>query len=264
MKIFTLLKSALIAIAVALAFGSCSNSKLQQVVDSANAQCPYSLGTFGTMTSVTLDSGNVVFTYEVANDSATLQTLEKSEGLALNIVNTMLANPDNDTKELLELMVSQRAGMRFVFRDKGGEISQSAIEPDVLKVLISNEKNVALDKEHNEAMVSDTTEADLAKLVEETNKTFPLEMGNGMTLERIEIEGSYIVYHCLLNEQDLTIKAVEKDAQNVKKTMLKAIPRIEQFKALCKAYDKGLIYRYRGEKSGNTFGIVITAAELGN
>ena len=123
---------------------------------------------------------------------------------------------------------------------------------------------MALQKEHNEAILVDTTEADLLDNVERCNEGFPLTLGNGMTLERIEIEGSYIVYHCLLNEEVLTIKALEKDAHNIKKTMLTALPRVEQFKALCKAHGKGIIYRYRGQKSGQTFGIVITASEMGN
>lgn len=264
MKKVSILKRVLGFAFVIVALMSCNSSKLQETVDAANEKCPYELGQLGKLNSVVLDKENVVFNYEVNEDCFSLDSLKLGEQLAQSLVKNLLANPDNDTKELLEVMVSQRVGLKHVFNgNKSGRRVESLIEADVLKVLIGTEKSVALDNVDNlPKAVVDSTEATLQKELDEANRLCPQVLGNGMTLEKVELEGSYIVYHCALDEDVLTIKAVEKDAQNVKKTMLTALPKIRQFKALCQAQQKGLIYRYRGLKSGNTFGIVITTAEM--
>ena len=264
MKHFGFLKQRVGIAFVALLLASCNSSKLQQAVDAANEACPYELGQLGKLNSVVLEKEYVVFNYEVNEDVFSPDSLKAGEQLAQSLIKNLFANPDNDTKELLKVMVDQRMGMKYVFSGKkSGHTTESLIGADVLKVLVGTEKSVALDKEESlPQAVADSTAATLQNELDEVNKICPLILGNGMTLEKVELEGSYIVYHCTLDENVLTIKAVEKDAQNVKKTMLNAIPKIRQFRTLCKAQEKGLIYRYRGLKSGNTFGIVITTAEM--
>lgn len=243
---------------LALTLAACSDGKLEKTVAAANAACPYALGQTGELTGVTLEDGRVVFTYFIDEDVLPLATIDGNAAHADRLATALLKSPDGDTKELLAVLKAEGRGLRFVFSSRqSGKTVVSDIGADRLKKL--DDKTAK--KAAAPVALPDTTQA-LAARVAAANRNYPQRLGNGMTLERIEVEGGYLVFHCALDETVLRIADVEANAESVKKSMLKTLPALKDFTALCKAYGKGIIYRYRGEKSGNTFGIVITTAEL--
>ena len=255
-------------LAVGLLTTACSEQKLDEIVSSAAQSCPMDLGKMGKVTNVAQNDTAVVFTITVQEDSISIDSIKSQQSEAEKLIRALLSVPDGDTKELLSVMVAQKKGLQYVFvGDKSAKTSSMGVTAKRLSQLVDpNGKAIDNPERRIRKNATDT----LQNMLVQARKILPQKVGNGIVVEKIEIEGAYIVYHCLLDGTGLTIDKIEGNAAQVKKDMIKILPKMGDISRVCIEGNLGLIYRYHTPKPAKdskerqkSFGIVITPAEMG-
>ena len=117
------------------------------------------------------------------------------------------------------------------------------------------------------ACVSCNTGVKLKKVVEEFNKSCPMEVDEYTTLERMTDEGNYLVCNYTVHEEDITIAVLRSFQSTLKDNLICDLKTtgdkdVEDLLKVCKEYNRGLIYRYKGNISGEILDIVIEQSEL--
>lgn len=241
---------------------ACGSGTLSDAVATANAKCPYALGKTGQLLSVTETADAVVFSYLVDEQIFPLENLKTQGEAAKAQLASLFSDPDNDTRELLALIAAEGKSLKYDFKGKNQQASHAlSFTPEETSKMISKKKDAA---KKAEAPLQEETcdEAVVAEKIAEANRHFPQALGNGIRIDSIEAEGRFLVYHCGLAETSLDIATIEKHADDVKKSIIKAQGKLGTFATLCKSMRKGLIVRYRGDKSQRTFGIIIAPDEM--
>ena len=96
---------------------------------------------------------------------------------------------------------------------------------------------------------------ELALAVKMIDEQCPMELGYGITLNSVRIEGPVVVYVCMVDEEIVSMDQIEAsrdDIQyNLEEYMAEASQDIavQQFVKCCKAVEKDVVYRYVGATS---------------
>ena len=107
----------------------------------------------------------------------------------------------------------------------------------------------------------------LDKALTEARKTLPKDLGNGMMLTTIEVEGDYIAYTTECNEKILDIDVLNSRKELVKKGIVESLTgssksQMQFFLKICKIAKKGLAFKYVGKESGKVCQVEVPYDEL--
>ncbi len=240
----------------ALATMSCSESKLQRLVDEANADCPQSLGVMGDITSVELKDGQVVISYAVSEEYAEFDALNAADPALVKSSTLLLFKHQNDAiLSIINDLAEEKAGLtlHFTGNETGKEFILTLTPEEIAAVATSDEE----EKNYEAALQA---HADL------TNTQCPMEVENGVTLEQATVEDNYYVYNFTVDENVFTIEQLNTNKEQAKLEIAKTLdvrdPVVRLVIMLCGKAEKGIAFRYCAEDNDNECFVAIEADEV--
>ena len=98
-------------------------------------------------------------------------------------------------------------------------------------------------------------------------KSLPLNAGYGITIVDIRVVGNDVIYDAECDESLISIDALKENRSGVKEGILSALednndPKTVQDVKFCKEHEVGIVYRYIGKTSRNTFEVRVSPSEL--
>ena len=240
-----------------VSISSCQESKLKAVVAIANKQCPMDMGEVGTITSITYDGSNVVYTLNMNESITDIAILKDNPESMKESIKIMFRNPAKDVKEMLKLVAECNAGlqMKFVGKDSGEE-AVCELTPEEVKEVLKAE--------------SDPSQSERAKLeaqLKMANLQFPMQASEEVIVEKIEVIGESVVYICSVDEELCPISQIEENAAEVKEGIVSTLasqtdPATQIFIKTCVDNNKSIAYRYIGKESGQQYDVIIPVSDL--
>ena len=117
-------------------------------------------------------------------------------------------------------------------------------------------------------MLSCSNDTTLEAAIKIANREMPQVVDEGITVEKIVIEGDYVTYITSIDEDLYNI-----DEMSSMSPMLKIVHKegfeelandkdFKEFVSLCKKCDKGISYKYVGNQSGDSFSVDFEPSEL--
>lgn len=102
--------------------------------------------------------------------------------------------------------------------------------------------------------------------IAEANSEFPMTAEEGIVVKKCYLDGGYVMYNYECDEDVLDMDLMEQNKyevkQNIKKNLKSADADAVMFKQLCLKANKGLGYKFIGDRTGKTVFIRITCQEL--
>ncbi len=248
-----------LSLAVMAAVAGCSDGKkkaLQKAVAEADKGCPVSVGSYGDMTGVKYDedANMIEFHYLLKDgDLINIGYIEKNKEAMAKSAKLIFSKSGMD--KVSGMATDAGAGLRMVYESSStGKTVEITISSSELKEM---KDNPLTDREINEMLYENELDA--------IQSSLPVDMDEGMSMDKVYDDGSNMVYSYLINESLYDISALRDNSGELKediKAGLKTEPSAMQLMKILVALDKGIIYRYKGDTSGNTVDVEMSVSEL--
>lgn len=102
--------------------------------------------------------------------------------------------------------------------------------------------------------------------IEESNKSFPMDIEEGLTIKKMYMDGDYVIYYVVCDEDVVDMDVLSQNKSKlrriIKKNLNNADENIREFKRMCKNANKGIGYKYVGDTSEKSFSIRFSSSEL--
>lgn len=102
--------------------------------------------------------------------------------------------------------------------------------------------------------------------IAEANSEFPMTAEEGIVVKKCYLDGDYVMYNYECDEEILDMDLMEQNKyevkQNIKKNLKSADADAVMFKQLCLKANKGLGYKFIGDRTGKTVFIRLSCQEL--
>lgn len=102
--------------------------------------------------------------------------------------------------------------------------------------------------------------------IAEANSEFPMTAEEGIVVEKCYLDGDYVMYNYECDEDVLDMDLMEQNKyevkQNIKRNLKNADADAVMFKQLCLKANKGLGYKFIGDRTGKTVFIRLSCQEL--
>ena len=96
-----------------------------------------------------------------------------------------------------------------------------------------------------------------------TNLQMPMKVGEGLTIDKVYVDGNYVVYNCITDESLYPIDALNDARAEMKKDIAQVSdPSIVSFMKICVEAGKGIAYQYVGNITGKKCFIGYSVFEL--
>ncbi|MBR4297360.1 MAG: hypothetical protein IKT82_04120 [Bacteroidaceae bacterium] len=252
----------MMAILCIMTLTSCKNEnqavkQLREIVNSAQSECPINAGVLGDLLDVRyLEEENVVKMYYNLNDGGfAIDAFNNNQELAKN--NIKLACSIGDGRQLGDPIVKANARLMVVYKDaatgKTCEVSCSAEELKELQGKLYDE--------------TDMYEMLLQNQLSMENSRCPYAVDNGIMMTKVVDEDGFVVYYAELDEASVAPIRQIKQSESMKlmRQFIEeyfADPTVNKMVQMLTAIDRGVIYRYVGNKSGEKLDLVFTVEDL--
>ena len=98
------------------------------------------------------------------------------------------------------------------------------------------------------------------------NAQCPMQIDEVTILSSVSLEGTNVVYNYSLDEDVVTMDAIEQNKTSIKSNLKQALsapdPTMKQMISACKEANTGISYRYVGKTTGNVCVIKFRPSEL--
>lgn len=240
---------------MALSITSCSDLKLKMKVSELNAKCPLKIDERGKLESVSLDNNVITFKLilpDVAFEDID-ETLEFDFGQL--VTRSLLVGIKMSNEKFIQSMVEAKASVRTIIAPESGrkELMGEFSSEEIVELL--NSKDQGFDSL-------------LRSIVDSTNKTLPEDLGDGLTLASLKLTDNLITYEYSLDESQGKIEELKncsEELEEVIKTNIRTDPTSMGGKVYFEMIEKtgrGLMFRYEGSTSKESFAITISNTEL--
>lgn len=102
--------------------------------------------------------------------------------------------------------------------------------------------------------------------IEESNKSCPMDIEEGLTIKKMYMDGDYVIYYVVCDEDVVDMDVLSQNKSKlrriIKKNLNNADENIREFKRMCKNANKGIGYKYVGDTSEKSFTIRFSSSEL--
>ncbi|MBO4463866.1 MAG: hypothetical protein J5797_06690 [Prevotella sp.] len=215
-----------------------------------NSQCPVSLGSLGEMTSLTFEDDLLLFSYDINEDYFNVATLAQDRQAMKDNMKTMLSNPNEAVREIMELVIDADSKLKVTMHGKTTDaVASATFNADELEKILNTEVS---------------PQEKLAISIASTQAQLPLNADAGMMITELKKEGDDVVYVVEMDESMYTVSMVRESKAAVKETIMNNVknmgPVKREFVSLVVNADANLVYRY-ATSSGHV-DIKITNAEL--
>ena len=242
-----------------LFFYSCDSSKkeLQAGIESANKECPMNLGMVGEISSMEFDEeeDEVIMTMTISKDMPLkISALNK---LKNTLKRAMMGNWAKSATglKLMEEIAKADSKITIVMRTENTD--------ENIKIKISKDEV----KDLAEGKIDPISPRDLLEImVTSTNAQCPMQIDEVTILSSVSLEGTNVVYNYSLDEDVVTMDAIEQNKTSIKSNLKQALsapdPTMKQMISACKEANTGISYRYVGNTTGNVCVIKFRPSEL--
>lgn len=241
-KLFTLSALILVLLCGTTSCTFIGKSRLKLDIEASNKDCPIEVDGLGTLESITYDedANMVVFRYRLSSDNKEIfDMMQADSSFAGNMLRIGFSDQDSDIRNCLEMVVKANGGMRAVFSYKNQEITAELSNAECRDML----NNPPSEKEQDRMMLSTVVNA--------MNATCPIDLGDGMIIERIYDDGTDIVFSVEAPDSDVAALGSHRD--ELRNGMLEILSSDEDTKELvqmCVSNARGIVYRFVGKNSG--------------
>lgn len=241
---------------VAIGTTSCKfvgKQRLKQDIEASNEDCPSEVEGLGTLSSIQYDeySNMVVFNFSLSSDNKDVfEMMQSDPAFVKNMIRIAFSDETADSKDCLKMVVDADGGMRAVFGYGGQEVSAELSNAECRELL----SNPLSEQEQNKMMLSTVVNA--------VNATCPIDLGDGMIIERFYDDGTDVVVS-IDTSDDLV--AVLSDMRDDLNDMMREIMSGEDMKEMvevCIANNRGVVYRYVGKNSGEKVNVRFSPEQL--
>ena len=244
---------------ISLVFYSCDSSKkkLQADIESANKECPINLGMVGEISSIEFDedADEVIMTMTISKDMPLkISALEK---LKHTLKRAMMGNwvKAEDSLKLMEEIAKAGSKITIVMRTENTD--------ENIKIKISKDEV----KDLAEGKIDPISPRDLLEImIASTNAQCPIQIDEVTILSSVSLEGKNVVYNYSLDEDVVTMDAIEQNKSSIKSNLKQALsapdPTMKQMISACKEANTGISYRYVGNATGIVSIIKFSPTEL--
>ncbi len=242
------------AIAALLVSCNGNKAKIMEMVNAINDMCPIDMGMMGEMTSVEYDeeANEVQSTITMDEDFMSVEALAGNKRMATNQLKLYFLK--EETKESLKELISAGVGYAYIY--KGAESGKTC------KISLTNEE--INDLWNNPIPQDELNEMMLENQIAMESAQYPSLADVGLTIMSMRDDGEYVIYECEVDENLYDISAFRAAKNEMKEAMRETFDDVtaKQQLSVFAAADRGLIYRYYGETSGDAVDIVFTSREL--
>ncbi len=243
--------------AVMVCFTSCENEnvkRLKREIEAADKQCPVNMGMIGDMLSMKYDekAKEVQLYFSLHDDMLSIEALKNNEQMALQSMK--LSFSKGESREMLKQMIKAGAGLSITYK--------SASTGKSFKV------NLSLD-DLKEIRDTPMTDEEINKMLLENqlaieNSRCPYLVDEGMEMVKAYDDGANIVYACRIDEDMYDISALKYAQDEIKQNMKEIFkdPLMKKQLGIIKSLDKGFVYHYYGDTSGESVDIIFSNDEL--
>lgn len=243
--------------AVMVCFTSCENEnvkRLKREIEAADKQCPVNMGMMGDMLSMKYDekAKEVQLYFSLHDDMLSIEALKNNEQMALQSMK--LSFSKGESREMLKQMIKAGAGLSITYKSAStGKSFKVNLSLDDLKEI----RDTPLTDEEINKMLLDN------QLAME-NSRCPYLVDEGMEMVKVYDDGANIVYACRIDEDMYDISALKYAQDEIKQNMKEIFkdPLMKKQLGIIKSLDKGFVYHYYGDTSGESVDIVFSNDEL--
>lgn len=254
MKKLLLVLSMIIVMVSLTGCGNENEKRLKREIEAVDKQCPIDMGMLGDIVSIKYDATakEVQVNYSIKDDRG-IDVLKNNEQMALQSIKLSFSR--GESREILPYIIKAEAGLSFDFKSAltGKSLFKADFSLDDLKEIWDNPMN---DSDVNKMLLANQL------AMENLNCPYPVE--EGMEMIKLFDEGDNVVYVCQIDEgmYDLSVLASAQDL--IKQNMIEMLkdPIAKKQLEIIASLDKGLVYRYLGNTSGESFDVVFSNDEL--
>lgn len=255
-KLIFLAVTSLLLVCMAACGNGQDDSKLRKSIEEAQSELPVDLGLVGDMTDLKYDRDdrNVRMFMTVNENIVNVAVMKENSDSFRNMFKLMWTG--EDTRELIEMIAD--AGASMSVRYKGGTSGESVelkLSNSELKEILDTKLT---EKEKNRMLLEGT--------VANGNAACPMNIGNGMIMESVTLEGNNVVYAIEVDEEISDMELLRINEDMIREEMVKQFgnPVVANELNIMASAGCAVVYRYIGDTSGDTFEIRFSNRELKN
>ena len=231
-------------------------SDLKTVVAFVDQMCPISAGSAGNMTALKLTETALVIEVEVNEEYIDLDALRSNPSVMRNNFEAMVQNASGYMDTLYTLLAASDKGfvLKYTGASTGKKYSCSLTNKE-LKSLVEGRgaKRDPMELLNGQIAV--------------TNLQMPMKVGEGLTIDKVYVDGNYVVYNCITDESLYPIDALNDAKAEMKKAIAQDVfnlsdPTMVNFMKICVEAGKGIAYQYVGNTTGKKCFIGYSVFEL--
>lgn len=219
-------------------------------------------GSAGDLISVKYDEklNQVAFYWSLNEDLASIDFLKQSAEDVRNQLRLLFQ--ENSARQMLKDIIRAEASLNIVYKSpSSGKTAQFLLSLEDLKDI------------QNAPLMSDQERLQmiLSNQIKMENKRCPYKIDEGMRMTKVDLVNDNVVYYCELDEafcdiNQLKIAEAEvvKEIKNYIKEGLKNDPSLQRQIKMMIELGIGLQYRYYGNKSQQTYDVIMSSQELHN
>ncbi|MFA6779144.1 MAG: hypothetical protein WCU80_05100 [Paludibacteraceae bacterium] len=230
-----------------------SDAKLKIEIAVANKKCPIDMGAIGQISKITYDGKDVAYFFEVNEPLINVEALKSNQDLLMQSVRSQFVNPKGDIKTLLNLVVDAGANLKFVYKgNTTGNTAECFLSASEIKSIMSGEN------------LNDGEVSKLESIIKISNAQLPQNIGDGLVLEKMTMEGPDVFYNYMLDTTLVDISVINAEISIMKATILESLKQetsVFMFLNSCVDEKKNLVYRYR-TPAGETADVRVSVDEL--
>lgn len=165
--------------------------------------------------------------------------------------------------------INYKDGSRGFFKSDREEMPLEVVDTVAVDTAVVDPVVVDGEDDIEEVEVESPEEKNLRLLkadIKESNKSYPMEVEEGLTAKKIYMDGDYVMYYIECDEDVVDMDVLSQNKSKlrrvIKKNLNNADDEVKMFKRMCKKANKGIGYKYVGDTSEKTFTIRFSSSEL--
>lgn len=239
--------------ALSVAFAACTNdSELRKAVEQFSKSCPTSLGEYATLDNVDYENHTVTMYYTMADGIFNFDALKANDkSFRNNMLKSYANNNEKGFAMFIDEIIKANAGMRLVFKDHQGNSHEMLISPEELK---KNRPNPDASPDEMLKAMTDNTKLQL-----------PEEVDECMIMTDVILDDNNYIFVYNIDESLYDIDIMRENSEIIKGEMLKELksdPLMTKTCNLIKKTGRGLVYKFVGLSSNDTYSLYISNNEI--
>lgn len=227
--------------------------ELKDVIEEGNRSCPMEMGMIGIIQKMSYnESSNIVqFHYLIDEDNTQLDIFNDTQRVKKSLEISLFSE---SSRPFMNYFIKAKAGLQLIYKgSKSNKTKKINLSYTELKEAYNNPID---ESKQNEILLQNE--------IAGVNAICPNKIEDGMIMEKVYDNGSYVIYRYKIDEDLYSISAIAQSEDEIKQNIIASIddPILNNFIKLMVKNNRGLIYRYYGDTSNKKADIKFSVSEL--